>query len=213
MNRKWLGYYNYTVILTYCGLLSAFCGILYVLCENYWNAVFCLMLAGACDMFDGTVAARKARTSSEKNFGIQIDSLSDLVSFGVLPGVFVYMICGRSRFVGFIASAFVLSALIRLAYFNVMEEERQSQTDGKRKFYLGVPVTSIALLLPAVYLLYGYMICRRSACFPILLLLLAIGFLFPVEIRKPDTTGKVVMIAVGILEMLGMLFMLGWKPL
>lgn len=53
MKKKLLGYYDYTVVLTYCGMLSAFCGILQAIGQNYWNAVFCLMLAGVCDMFDG----------------------------------------------------------------------------------------------------------------------------------------------------------------
>ena len=83
MKRKLIGYYDYTVILTYLGMLFAFSGILMVIGEDYWDAVFCLMLAGICDMFDGAVAATKVRTDSEKRFGIQIDSLSDLISFGV----------------------------------------------------------------------------------------------------------------------------------
>lgn len=90
MKKKLLGYYDYTVILTYCGVLFSLLGILRVISQNYWNAVFCLMLAGVCDMFDGTVASTKDRNASEKRFGIQIDSLSDLISFGVMPAVFVY---------------------------------------------------------------------------------------------------------------------------
>lgn len=74
MKKKLLGYYDYTVILTYCGMLSAFVGILRLLSQDYWNAVVCLMVAGVCDMFDGAVAATKTRTESEKRFGIQIDS-------------------------------------------------------------------------------------------------------------------------------------------
>ena len=156
MKKKLLGYYDYTVILTYCGMLSAFVGILRLLSQDYWNAVVCLMVAGVCDMFDGAVAATKTRTESEKRFGIQIDSLSDLISFGVFPGIFVYIISGKQTPVGVIAALFVLCALIRLAYFNVLEEERQRMTSEKRESYLGVPVTTIAILLPAVYLLYDH---------------------------------------------------------
>ena len=46
MKKKLLGYYDYTVILTYCGMLSAFVGILRLLSQDYWNAVVCLMVAG-----------------------------------------------------------------------------------------------------------------------------------------------------------------------
>lgn len=162
MRKKALGYYDYTVILTYCGMLFAFCGIIRVIGREYWEAIVCLMMAGICDMFDGTVASTKIRTASEKSFGIQIDSLSDLLSFGVLPGIFVYMISGERAWMGLISALFVLCALIRLAYFNVLEEERQSRTEEKRKSYLGLPVTTAAILLPIVYMLYDYKITPKA---------------------------------------------------
>lgn len=213
MKKRLIGYYNYTVVLTYCGMLFAFFGILRVLSQDYFNAVFCLMLAGVCDMFDGAVASTKEREEREKTFGIQIDSLSDLVSFGVLPGVFVYVISGKDAVVGLIASLFVLCALIRLAYYNVLEMERQGQATEKKKCFLGVPVTTVAVLLPAVYLLYDHRICKSRLCFPILLVLVGIGYLLPVEIKKPGIIGKVGLLLLGILEALGMLFFMGVDPL
>ena len=213
MKKKLLGYYDYTVILTYCGMLFSFFGLLRVLSQDYWNAVFCLMLAGICDMFDGAVASTKDRNASEKRFGIQIDSLSDLISFGVLPAIFVYMISGKNTFAGLIASLFVLCALIRLAYFNVLEEERQRQTTESRKSYLGVPVTTIAVFLPAVYLLYDHRLCRNILCFPVLLIFMGIGYLLPVEIKKPGVLGKVSIIILGIFEALGMILFMGWDAI
>lgn len=210
MKKKLLGYYDYTIILTYCGMLFGFFGILQAIGRNYWMAAFCLMLAGICDMFDGAVAATKTRTESEKAFGIQIDSLSDLISFGVLPGIFVYMISGKTLLASLIASLFVLCALIRLAYFNVLEEERQRQTTEKRKSYLGVPVTTIAVLLPVVYLLYDCNLWKKVSCFPILLGLLGIGFLLPVKIKKPGAVGKLGIVILGIFEILGMILFMGW---
>lgn len=210
MKKKVLGYYDYTVILTYCGMLFAFAGILRVIRGNYWEAVFCLMFAGVCDMFDGTVAATKDRTEMEKRFGIQIDSFSDLISFGVLPGLFVYMISNQNLFVGVLASLFVLCTLIRLSYFNVLEEERQKHTEEGRKSYIGVPVTTMAVSLPLFYLLYDYRLCKTILCFPLLLVFMGAGFLSPIEIRKPGVAGKVCLILVGIVEMLGMLMFMGW---
>ena len=210
MKKKVLGYYDYTVILTYCGMLFAFAGILRVIRGNYWEAVFCLMFAGVCDMFDGTVAATKDRTEMEKRFGIQIDSFSDLISFGVLPGLFVYMISNQNLFVGILSSLFVLCTLIRLSYFNVLEEERQRHTDEGRKSYIGVPVTTMAVSLPLFYLLYDYRLCKTILCFPLLLVFMGAGFLSPIEIRKPGVAGKACLILVGIVEMLGMLMFMGW---
>lgn len=209
MKKRLLGYYNYTVILTYGGMLSAFLGILQVMHGNYGDAVLCLMIAAVCDMFDGLVAATKARDDREKRFGIQIDSLSDLISFGVLPGVFVYRIAEERAWIGVIAAAFVLCALIRLAYFNVLEEERQKQTSEKRKSYLGVPVTVIAVMLPLVFLLYKEHICRNRICFPILLIVMGLAYLMPIEIKKPGIIGKIGLILLGILEGIGLLLFMG----
>ena len=210
MKKKLLGYYDYTVILTYCGMLFAFYGILCVLSQKYWEAILCLMFAGICDMFDGAVASTKERNEREKSFGIQIDSLSDLVSFGVLPGIFVYMICGKDRLAGVVAAAFVLCALIRLAYFNVLEAERQKENEGKRKSYLGVPVTTIAVLLPIVYLLYDQRVCKRVIYFPLLLFAMGVGYLSPVEIKKPGIVGKIGLVILGVLEAIALLFFMGW---
>lgn len=213
IKKKLLGYYDYTVVLTYCGMLFSFCGLLQVMNQNYWDAALCLMLAGVCDMFDGTVASTKDRNECEKTFGIQIDSLSDLVSFGVLPAVFVYMISGKNAFVGLLAALFVLCALIRLAYFNVLEEQRQKQTTESRKSYLGVPVTTIAVLLPAVYLLYDYRLCKGWLCFPLLLAVMGIGYLLPIEIKKPGIVGKAGIIFLGMIEVLGMVLFMGWDAI
>ncbi len=213
MKKKALGYYDYTVILTYSGMLFAVCGILRVIGQEYWEAIFCLMLSGICDMFDGSVASTKVRTASEKRFGIQIDSLSDLVGFGVLPGIFVYMVSDQNALIGLASALFILCALIRLAYFNVLEEERQCQTSEKRKSYLGVPVTTVAILLPIVYILYDCRLFKSIACFPILLFLMGVGFLSSVEIKKPGVLGKICIIILGIFEALGMVFFMGWDAI
>ena len=71
-----------------CPACAMLAGILFAFEGQLWAALGCLMFSGVCDMFDGKVAStKKERTRSEKRFGIQIDSLSDLVCFGVLPAV------------------------------------------------------------------------------------------------------------------------------
>lgn len=130
-----LGFYNYTVILTYLGMLTGFAGIVRVLSDDIRGAIVCLMIAGVCDMFDGTIASTMERTKQEKRFGVQIDSLSDLVCFGVLPALIVY--AGGSGGLRFIPCAlYLLCALIRLSWFNVDEEERQEKESGHRTAYL-----------------------------------------------------------------------------
>ncbi len=208
MKKKLLGYYDYTVILTYCGMLFAVTGIFLALGAKYIEAIICLMLAGGCDMFDGAVAATKQRTPAEKRFGIQIDSLSDLISFGVLPGVFVYCIMERLAVAGIISAIYILCALIRLAYFNVLEEERQKETDESRMEYLGIPVTAVALLLPAITILSFDGIINATWLFPALLVLLAIGFVAPLSVKKPHAIGKTVLVIIGLSELIGIILLL-----
>ena len=186
-----LGVYNYTVILTYIGMLSGFSGILCAFEGNVVWAIVCLMISGVCDMFDGKVASTKQeRSRSEKRFGIQIDSLSALVCFGVLPAVIVYSL-GRGTWLRAAGCAlYVLCALIRLAWYNVDEEARQDFDTGRRKVYLGLPVTSAAGVFP---LLIGIGTLRHwplHIMAPLTLLLVAAAFLTPFSIRKPSLSVK-----------------------
>ena len=197
-HRGLLGYYNYTVILTYVGLILGFSGITSSIKQMFRAAMLFLMSAGFCDMFDGTVAATKSRTSQEKRFGIQIDSLCDLVCFGLLPAIFIFNIDTKSFFTSFIAGFYLLCALIRLAYFNVSEEDRQEVSSEQRSYYSGLPVTSIALILPTTYLVYIKMLPQAVALFPIVLGVTGTLFLTPFRMKKPHLIGKVVMVVLGI---------------
>ena len=184
-----LGIYNYTVILTYLGMLSGFFGILCAFEGQLWAAVGCLMFSGVCDMFDGKVASTKERTRSEKRFGIQIDSLSDLICFGVLPAIIVYTLGGR-RIRAAICGIYVLCALIRLAWFNVDEETRQDFDTGRRKVYLGLPVTSAAAIFPLLIGIGALLHWPLHIMGPLTLLVVAAAFLTPFSSRKPSLSVK-----------------------
>ena len=137
-----LGCYDYTVIATYISVLSALSGIFFCVAGKPDAAVYCLITSGLLDMLDGPIArSKKDRTAVQKAFGIQIDSLSDFMAFGVLPAGILFSTwsndCGLEGWrlpVAAGASAFIaLTALIRLAYFNVVEEIRQKESQGKRR--------------------------------------------------------------------------------
>ena len=104
------------------------------------------ILASITDFLDGKIArTKKNRTEVEKRFGIQIDSLSDIVCFGVAPAVLCYCFGMRGVIGVAILMFYVLAGLIRLAWFNVMEEQRQEETAEKRECYQGLPITSMAI--------------------------------------------------------------------
>ena len=218
-----LGFYDYTVILTYLSLLSAGTGIFVTLSGSGhpYLGTFFLLFCGLCDSFDGIVArTKKNRSEIERNYGIQIDSLSDLIAFGVLPACIGMSLVNNSELLTYIFGSdkhnipllivrfllfavlvlYILAALIRLAYFNVTEEERQSKEGGKRRQFTGLPVTTAALIFPIVMLLrYILPIDISIFYFPVILIT---GFLFLAKftIPKPGLRGVLLLVGIGALE-------------
>ncbi|MEZ4508362.1 MAG: CDP-alcohol phosphatidyltransferase family protein [Eubacteriales bacterium] len=111
-----VGFYNYTVILTYFGVVSAVLGIGLSMYGHTSMAIVCLMISGFCDLFDSSIARTKMRTDDEKKFGIQIDSLADMICFGVLPVAIGFSIGLTHWYEAVALIIYVLAALIRLAY-------------------------------------------------------------------------------------------------
>lgn len=205
-----LGFYNYTVILTYMSLISAVVGTTLAFEGNTFWAVFCLLFSGFCDMFDGKVAKTMKRTDDEKKFGIQIDSLSDLIAFGVLPAAIGYSVGLTAWWGRVIMSIFVLAALIRLAYFNVMEEKRQKKTTETRKEYTGLPVTTGALIFPFVYAFRNLVGANFHILYACILALVAFLFLYKFKVVKPKLKGMIIMTVVGIIELLLLIWLMKW---
>ena len=185
---KFIGFYDYTVILTYLSLISAFVGMGFAHGGSFTASVLCLLFSGFCDAFDGTVArSKKNRTEDEKAFGIQLDSLCDVVSFGIAPAFLLYCM-GVRNILGMVALCFYcICGVIRLGFFNVQEAKRQQVEEGSGKEYRGLPITSMSMLLPLVYLLR---LVLPGRVYRILLYILpsVTGFLFILDFRvkKPD---------------------------
>ncbi len=197
-----IGYYNYTVVLTYLSLASGMFGILQAAKGQPTTAIICLMISGLCDMFDGQVARTRKRTESEKKFGIQIDSLADLVCFGVLPAVIGFTIGMNTWYYEFILLLFPMAALIRLAYFNVSEEERQKSSAEKRKHYEGLPVTNAAIIFPFVFCFRRFAGEYFTFVFAIALLLTGAFFIIRFHIKKPGLKGMLFFVALGAVLLL-----------
>lgn len=201
-----LGVYDYTVVLTYISLIVSMSGMMFSVNGKIKYAVVCLAISGLCDMFDGKIArTKKNRTEVEKNFGIQIDSLSDVICFGVSPALLCYCMGMRSRVGIVILMFYVLAGLIRLAWFNVTEEVRQSETTEKREYYQGLPITSMAIALPIMFALKPFL--GKDFFLGLHVLVLAVGLLFITnfKLRKPKNVTLsilVLIVAVAVLRML-----------
>lgn len=204
-----IGVYDYTVVATYLATVFGLCGMLQAI-EGYpLGAIFCLLAAGLLDTVDGRIArTKKNRTTTEKGFGIQIDSLNDVMCFGVLPALVAYVLAAR-EWIGavpvwyiVVLIFFVLAGLIRLAYFNVTEEERQRSSTEPRKYYLGLPITSSTLLFPLLYLLA--MLPENgmvsAAVMAVGMFVIAALYITPIRIRKPRLPALVAMGVVGAVE-------------
>ncbi len=215
-----IGFYDYTVILTYLSLVSAIGGIALVTGGHPIWSTFCLLFCGLCDMFDGKVArAKKNRTQDEKNFGIQIDSLVDVVAFGALPATMTIVLCGHKWYACVIAALFVLAGVIRLAYYNVTEELRQKETDEVRKHYSGLPITTSSLIFPFFFCLIS-VYCMKQSDITFLSLfdkgvfrfslcgitaITGLAYITPFEIRKPRSREIWAMLIFGTLMALVLL--------
>ena len=192
-----IGFYSYTVVLTYLGLASAAMGMILTFQGFAKYALFCLAFSGLCDMFDGKVARlKKARTEDEKRFGIQIDSLCDVVCFGAFPMILCYSIGMRGPAGISILVFYLIAGVIRLAFFNVMEEKRQDETDEARKYYQGLPITSIAIILPLFCTLRPLLGHRFLSELHICILTVGLLFIINFPLRKPGWKMLTLLVAI-----------------
>lgn len=215
-----IGFYNYTVILTYMSLISSVVGVMVSLSDKghpFWGAFF-LLFCGLCDAFDGKVARTKPdRSAFEKKFGIQIDSLSDLVAFGVLPSCIGAAMFRRlslasqqmprsyTILIFAVIAFYVLAAMIRLAYFNVLEEERQSKNETGKMTYVGLPVTSASLIFPLVLLFHYILPADITPIYFAIMLFVGALFVSKIKISKPGLRGILIMVGVGAAEFAALL--------
>ena len=199
-----IGYYGYWVWLTYLSVVTSFTGVTFALRGKPDAAVVCLILSGICDMFDGTVARTAKRNDMQKAYGIQIDSLADVMSFGLLPaaiGYCLFDLAGNSSVVATILTIgicvlYVLCGLMRLAWFNVTEEEMQARGE-KRTYYVGLPITVASLILSVSYFIIAG-VEHVSCIYTSLLLVLAIAFVSKFHMPKVKLKYVVVIAFVGL---------------
>ncbi len=150
MSRKRNLHISRAVIPSFFTILNMFSGFMSILSsanKDYISAAWLIVLAAIFDSLDGMMA-RLTKSSSE--FGVELDSLSDLVSFGVAPSFMVYQLGLRSLGpLGTLSSAMIMVfGGLRLARFNV-------QLVGFAKsFFKGLPIPSSAITISSFVLLY-----------------------------------------------------------
>lgn len=193
-----IGKYNRSVIVTYLGLLSASCGIFFAAHHRIFSAMLCLLVSGICDMFDGKIARMCKRDEDAVAFGIELDSLADIVAFVALPIFIFYNMGLREWYYIIIYAAFLIAGIIRLAYFNVLAYKPKKEGEGTR--YHGLPVTTTSFLFPAFYVLYFYIdhLLFKNLLTG-LIVLVSFLFIFNFEFKKPSNKMSYLFLALALL--------------
>ncbi len=186
-----IGKWNKSVILSYIGLVFGVLGIYSAMNRDFNNAFVCFVIAGVCDMFDGKIARACKRTEDEKQFGIELDSLIDIVNFGILPVIIFLSLGYDAWYQVIIYSFFMITQVARLAFFNITATE--VARDKPVKNYRGLPVTSTAIILPIVFLLRSYI---DNNCFEIIftltLLITSVLHIYDFKVFKPKGKAYIV---------------------
>ncbi|AYJ78163.1 MAG: CDP-alcohol phosphatidyltransferase family protein [Aliarcobacter sp.] len=150
-------HFNLANIVTFFNISCGIFAIYFLTHNEFMGAALFAWLAGAFDIFDGKIA-RKYNLSTE--FGIQLDSYADFLSFVIVPAMFIYFAIfdGKESFynmalIAFVFIYYVISGLRRLIQFNINANEGEVE-----KYFTGIPTPLGAILLWVVYLIYltGY---------------------------------------------------------
>jgi CDP-diacylglycerol---serine O-phosphatidyltransferase len=141
------GIYILPNLITLSSMFAGFYSIIASYNSDYERAAWSIMIASVFDVLDGWVARM---THTATRFGIEIDSLADVISFGVAPGVLVYT-WTLSSFgkIGWLGSFFLVAcAALRLARFNVQ------MGSAEKKHFTGLPTPASALMIASTVLAY-----------------------------------------------------------
>ena len=138
------------IVPSFFTLMNLFCGFLSILLVhegNFVTGAWLIVLAGMFDVLDGFMARL---TNSTSEFGMELDSVSDVISFAAAPGFFVYNYAFHELgIIGILLSALApICGAIRLARFNI--ESKISEID----YFRGLPTPSFAIMISAFYLTF-----------------------------------------------------------
>jgi len=188
-------------ICSLLGLLSALFGIYFAIDGNFPASVIGVLWAVLFDWYDGIIARKmKGRTKEQSEFGSQLDSMIDIVSFGILPAILLLSYGNYSLW--FMPGAFIIVATstIRLSYFNIY-----GLVDNKT--YKGFPLDNNVLILAFVFLFESFFIHSTFSILIYTLLMILSAFNLS-SIPIPKFGGKWVYVLVIYVLILTSIF--GW---
>jgi CDP-diacylglycerol--serine O-phosphatidyltransferase len=143
-------------LITLSGLSFGLSSMRFAIEGEFNLAIICILFAAVCDALDGMLARH---LDSESDLGFQLDSLSDFLSFGIAPGLLMYMAIFDQNSIGaFAALVFIVFSCLRLALFNVLHDKSKTNEVQRLDFFIGIPTPAgaILIMLPLTHVYIGY---------------------------------------------------------
>ncbi len=196
-----IGFFSLANTITLCGLISAVISCFLAAKGDFKLAIYMLFLACLCDTFDGRIArANPNRSNAQKFYGVQLDSLCDVISFGVTP-CFIAFSFGFNGIIDVIIYAiFIVCGATRLAYFNTLANANPNKPN---KGFKGVPIPMSTFVITILFVLTTFIPAVAMVwIFRIALLLLAIAFVLNIRIKKPNLKTAIILIGIEIVLLL-----------
>lgn len=176
-------HFNIANLVTFSNIAFGVLAIFSITHSHFWLATLFAWLGGACDIIDGKLA-RKYKLSTQ--FGIQLDSFADFLSFVLVPIFLIYYSIfdkyisydnlSLSIVIGIISLYYIISGVRRLISFNI------NSTEGNvEKYFTGVPTPLGAILLFITFVIYNFNIITNIYVF--LTFVLIIGHLLNSKIK------------------------------
>ena len=173
-------HFNLANLITFTNISLGIIAMYFIQQGEFKTAIILAWLAGAMDIIDGKIA-RKYNLSCE--FGVQIDSYADFISFVIMPSFLLFYAITKANGIELFASGvvfiyYIISGLRRLIKFNITSEAGEVA-----KHFVGIPTPLGAILLWVLYLLYSYLVVTNI--FIILALVAIIAYLLNSKVKIP----------------------------
>ena len=175
--------FNIANLITFGNIAAGLIAIHFIVHGDFFTAIILAWVAGALDIADGKVA-RKYNLSTE--FGIQVDSFADFISFVIMPSFLLYYAITENSgsttqiILGLVFIFYIISGLRRLIEFNIGMEAGESA-----KYFVGVPTPLGAILLWILYLIHAYGIISNAYMIGVLVLVIAWSLNSKLKIKHP----------------------------
>ena len=177
--------FNIANLVTYLNITMGVIAIYFIVKGDFFTAIVLAWIGGACDIIDGKLA-RKYNLSTE--FGIQLDSFADFLSFVVMPAFLLFYAVKQymgsvgveELVLGFVFIWYIINGLRRLVEFNLKVDVGEVE-----KFFEGVPTPLGAILLWVLYLFTAYGLISSAYIIAILVIVIAWSLNSKLKIPHP----------------------------